>query len=279
MPRGAAFKGTAKYPKDMKISPPFIEKFVSLITVDVVGGSTTTEDLYEEYKAFVRKRTDDQELNDLAGKFRRFSTYMRRRASQENWEFITYPRRGYKIKVERDRRATCTTNSDALRRAAKEFLQLSEEAKRDKAKHNMRRVLLGQVDGQDNHGAFANRTIDAGSVVCEYIGQEISRKEGEKRDKDYAHAHGRNVTMFFINENVCFDGYCKPNGQPIKIEDNPGTWLNHKRLQPNCKPFHLKEGEEDGKMVIRTLRDVTAGEELTWDYGDRRKNLEAWMYE
>ena len=83
--------------------------------------------------------------------------------------------------------------------------------------------------------------------------------------------------MFYIGQRICFDGYRTPGGEPITIADNPGAWLNHQRFGANCKPVAIRT-TEGLRMVIMTKRHIAQHEQLTWNYGDTRHNLEPWMY-
>lgn len=88
------------------------------------------------------------------------------------------------------------------------------------------------------------RPIRLGEKVCEYDGPHYSKDEADKRYKD------RSVTYLFS---------C---GEKDTVIDGFGTamFINHS-CDPNC------ESEEvDGRIFISTVRDIAAGEELTYEY-------------
>src|SRR3974390_3430454 len=92
-------------------------------------------------------------------------------------------------------------------------------------------------------GCFTLDDIPKGTRVLEYTGDRIPKKEGNARYE------GRPFTYLF------------GIGDGRRVIDGHGMamFVNHS-CDPNC------ETEEDGDRVyIITLRDVAAGEELTYD--------------
>ena len=101
------------------------------------------------------------------------------------------------------------------------------------------------------NGMFAARKIPAGTRVIEYEGKRITDKQAEKRfglDPENPHH-----TFFFSLEN----GKLIDGGD----EGNDARWINHS-CEPNCEAEEVK-----GRVFIQTLRDITRGEELNYDYG------------
>lgn len=93
-------------------------------------------------------------------------------------------------------------------------------------------------------GCYTLRTIRRGERVCEYDGPRFTKAVADQRYKD------RFVTYLFSL------------GAKGTVIDGFGTamFLNHS-CSPNC------ETEEDaGRIFIRALRRIEAGEELTYEY-------------
>jgi hypothetical protein len=103
-----------------------------------------------------------------------------------------------------------------------------------------------RIHGQ---GLFAARALAAGDCVVEYLGERIGKRESGRRQ-----AARRRVCIFELNRRFDLDG-AGPR--------NPARWLNHS-CAPNCEAV-----AERGKIWIRALRPIAAGEELTFDYGYR----------
>jgi len=93
-------------------------------------------------------------------------------------------------------------------------------------------------------GCYTTRPIKAGTRVCEYDGPRMNKAEADARYE------GRFVTYLFA---------CGGN----KVIDGFGTamFINHS-CEPNCET----EQEEDGRVFVCAIRDIAAGEELTYEY-------------
>jgi len=99
-------------------------------------------------------------------------------------------------------------------------------------------------------GVFALRPLDAGERVIEYAGEVIPWEEAVRR---HAARPGEDAhTMFFdLGDGDVVDGW---------VGGNSSRWINHS-CDPNCET-RLAEG----RILIRALRGIAAGEELTFDY-------------
>ncbi len=86
--------------------------------------------------------------------------------------------------------------------------------------------------------------IRRGGKVCEYDGPRYRKEEADERYKD------RSVTYLFSfgEEETVIDGF------------GTAMFINHS-CDPNC------ESEEKGERIfISAIRDIAAGEELTYEY-------------
>ncbi|UQX87391.1 SET domain-containing protein-lysine N-methyltransferase [Jatrophihabitans telluris] len=98
-------------------------------------------------------------------------------------------------------------------------------------------------------GAFATRRFQAEETVIEYTGERISWQEAADR---YNAAGTAGHTFYFdLGDDQVIDG---------GSGGNAARWINHS-CAPNCAAEL-----DDGRVVISTLHDVSAGEELTLDY-------------
>jgi len=97
-------------------------------------------------------------------------------------------------------------------------------------------------------GCFTLEDLPKGTVVLEYTGERITKAEGDRR------YDGRSFTYLFgIGDGaVVIDGH------------GMAMFINHS-CHPNCEV-----DEVDGRIFIRTVRNLRAGEELTYDY---------WLYD
>lgn len=113
------------------------------------------------------------------------------------------------------------------------------------------RRIQTRRSGVHGKGVFAVQDIAEGETIIEYVGQIISWKEAQRR-----HPHDPkdpNHTFYFSLE----DG----NVIDALFGGNSSRWINHS-CDGNCDA-----DEENGRVFIKALRNIKAGEELNYDYG------------
>ncbi len=107
-----------------------------------------------------------------------------------------------------------------------------------------------------NRGIFAAKNIPAGTRIMEYVGERITKKESERRAialMERAKQTGEAaVYIFTLNSRYDLDG---------AEGENPARYINHS-CDPNCEAFI-----ERGRIFIYSKKDLTAGQELTYNYG------------
>jgi len=100
-------------------------------------------------------------------------------------------------------------------------------------------------------GVFALQDLAEGETVIEYVGEIISWDEAQDR-----HPHDPNdpnhTFYFHVNEDRVIDAL---HG------GNSSRWINHS-CNPNCEA-----DEENDRIFIKAIRNIKAGEELSYDYG------------
>ncbi|MFA5872212.1 MAG: SET domain-containing protein [Parcubacteria group bacterium] len=92
-------------------------------------------------------------------------------------------------------------------------------------------------------GLYAGEPIRKGDFVIEYTGELISAKVAEERNSKY---------LFEINSRWTIDG---------RGRENLSRYINHS-CRPNCDP-EIKSKQ----IMIYAIKNIQAGEELTYDYG------------
>lgn len=102
-------------------------------------------------------------------------------------------------------------------------------------------------------GAFAMRPLVAGERIVEYTGQRITKSESQVR------CAAGNHFIFSLDDEWDLDG-----DQP----DNPARFVNH-GCAPNCEAI-----QRDDRIWLVALRDIRAGEELSFDYGYDLENYQ-----
>lgn len=100
-------------------------------------------------------------------------------------------------------------------------------------------------------GVYAVQDLAAGDTLIEYVGEIITWQEAQMRHP-HDPANPNHTFYFHIDENRVIDAL---HG------GNSSRWINHS-CDPNCEA-----DEQGGRIFIKALRDIAAGEELNYDYG------------
>ena len=106
-------------------------------------------------------------------------------------------------------------------------------------------------------GVFATEKIQKNTKIIQYIGDKISKAEGdrrsEKRLKKYLHSKSTgSVYIFELNKRYDIDG---------AKSYNKARFINHS-CNPNCEVDIIK-----GQIWISSIKQIQKGDELTYDYG------------
>ena len=128
--------------------------------------------------------------------------------------------------------------------------QVPAKAEKTAKAGDARRIQVRR-SGVHGKGVYALKDLAEGETLIEYGGEVISWKEALRR-----HPHDPldpNHTFYFhIDDKHVIDG---------KQGGNSSRWINHS-CQPNC------EADEDGgRVFIKALHNIAAGQELFYDYG------------
>ena len=109
--------------------------------------------------------------------------------------------------------------------------------------------------GIHGNGLFAKCAIPKGTGVIEYVGRVITKAEAERiEDERLARAdRGERTAIytFILNTRYDIDG---------NVSWNVARFANHS-CDPNCEALL-----DSGHIWITALRDITPGEEITYDY-------------
>ena len=106
-------------------------------------------------------------------------------------------------------------------------------------------------------GVFAKKNIPKNTKIIQYIGEKITKKEGDKRSakriKEYLNSEETgSVYIFELNKKYDIDGSPKYNN---------ARYLNHS-CNPNCEVDVI-----NNEIWISSTKNIKLGAELTYDYG------------
>ncbi|CAN5329345.1 SET domain-containing protein-lysine N-methyltransferase [soil metagenome] len=107
------------------------------------------------------------------------------------------------------------------------------------------RVGRSRIEGT---GVFAKRKIAKGTRIIEYIGERVPVSSFLVAASE---GNAPSIYAFRVNDSFIIDG---------AINGNESRFINH-ACDPNCEAYVF-----DDKPYIYAMRDITRGEELTFDY-------------
>ncbi len=107
-----------------------------------------------------------------------------------------------------------------------------------------------------NRGIFAKADIPNDTPIIEYVGEKITKAESSRRGDALMEKSKKTgcaaVYVFTLNKRYDIDG---GKGR------NPARYINHS-CAPNCDAYIMR-----GRIWIYSIREIKAGEELTYNYG------------
>ncbi len=118
----------------------------------------------------------------------------------------------------------------------------------------MYKVKNSKIHGK---GVYASQDIKKNIKIIEYIGEKISKSEGDKRSerriKKYLNSKQTgSVYIFELNSKYDIDG---------SFGYNKARYINHS-CNPNCEVDIIK-----GHIWIISIKNIKKGQELCYDYG------------
>ncbi|KAL6480301.1 hypothetical protein MHYP_G00113340 [Metynnis hypsauchen] len=176
--------------------------------------------------------------------------------------------------VLRGTRLHCVCHSEVFRPAAGEFKSegsVGERMRRRKSPTNdaVFHIAAGRdragldvqhISAFKGRGVFAVTGLARGEFVLEYRGDLISAEESRRRRRVYPGAMKGFMFDFLWHGKFWTIDAARDDG-------SLGRLVNDDHINPNCKMKRLiVEGRPH--LCLFALRDITPGEELTYDYGD-----------
>ena len=106
-------------------------------------------------------------------------------------------------------------------------------------------------------GVFAQQDIKKGTNIIQYIGEKVSKKEGDRRSENRLKKYLKSKTsgsvyIFELNSRFDIDGSPKYN---------KARYINHS-CRPNCEVQIIKNS-----IWIVSIKKIKKGDELSYDYG------------
>ncbi|XP_058137253.1 N-lysine methyltransferase KMT5A isoform X1 [Dasypus novemcinctus] len=183
------------------------------------------------------------------------------------------PRKKGQGKTQQNRKLTDFYPVRRSSRKSKAELQ-SEERKRideliESGKEEGMKIDL--IDGK-GRGVIATKQFSRGEFVVEYHGDLIEITDAKKREALYAQDPSTGCYMYYfqyLSKTYCVDATRETN--------RLGRLINHSKCG-NCQT-KLHDIGGVPHLILIAARDIKAGEELLYDYGDRSKaSIEAYPW-
>ncbi|KAM9331205.1 N-lysine methyltransferase KMT5A [Gastrophryne carolinensis] len=125
-------------------------------------------------------------------------------------------------------------------------------------------IKMAHIDDK-GRGVIATRNFRRGQFVVEYHGDLIEITDAKRREAAYAQDSSTGCYMYYfqyLNKTYCVDA--------TKESDRLGRLINHSK-NGNCQT-KLHDIDNVPHLILVASRDIKAGEELLYDYGDRSKS-------
>ena len=100
-------------------------------------------------------------------------------------------------------------------------------------------------------GVFAARDLAEAERIVEYTGKRVSADEVDANAPDDAESQRHHTFFFMVDDAIVIDG---------SSGGNASRFINHS-CDPNCEVVISRN-----RVYIHALRDIPAGEELSYDY-------------
>ena len=121
----------------------------------------------------------------------------------------------------------------------------------------MKKLWFKRKSSVHGRGLFASQNIKKGSQIIEYVGDKVTKREGDRRaDKQINKAKKYNkngmVYVFELNKRYDIDG---------DVTYNHARLINHS-CNPNCEVVI-----DNNRLWISSIKNIKKNNELSYNYG------------
>ena len=121
----------------------------------------------------------------------------------------------------------------------------------------MKKLWYKKTSKVHGNGLFALQNIAKGSKIIEYIGDKVTKKEGDRRADKQIKQYKKNksngmVYIFELNKRFDIDG---------SVANNNARLINHS-CNPNCEVEIINNA-----IWISSLKNIRKNTELSYNYG------------
>jgi len=119
---------------------------------------------------------------------------------------------------------------------------------------------------------LAGEAIEKGAYVLEFIGELLDNKKDIAIHEQVHEKLGLTCSLFLFRAGKGGKLYAL---DPHAIGDSAGlcVFINHSKDAPSLVPRVCLDEHEFPHILLFAAKDIARGEELTFDYGDRRREV------
>jgi histone-lysine N-methyltransferase SETD8 len=128
-----------------------------------------------------------------------------------------------------------------------------------------RGISVFWLDDHIGYGVKAVRPFKTGDPIVRYSGRLLSRADGLLLERSLPEECGNYLYFFeYKNAKYCIDATMN--------DGTPGRLVNHSRICPNAKAIPVEAPDGAPTILLIALRPIQPGQEIVYDYGERRKD-------
>ena len=160
-----------------------------------------------------------------------------------------------------------TTSRKSCRKSPTELRREEEKhTQRKLDRREQKRLKVIEIPGK-GRGVIAKRNITKGKYICEYIGDLMTGEIGRMMEEEHERNGDLSCTLYFNfhSEEFAVDA----TSESLKM----GRLINHSKKFPNSAPKVLELRHGDPRVIFEAIRDIKKGEEILYDYNERRKQV------
>lgn len=122
-------------------------------------------------------------------------------------------------------------------------------------------------DGR-GYGLRAKVDIPKRQIILEYCGELLSSADGRKREEEYEKRGLLSSFQFWFRTpkgvSMCLDA---------QMSTHISRFINHSRRNANLVTKLIVTADGTPHIMFKTKTNIAAGQELLFDYGDKRKSV------
>ena len=269
MPRRKYLEGTDACDK-LRVDLPFIEDFCDRLEKSLnPTHKINSRDLFPEYVAYVQQRSGGNKGAVFnANREQAFYKYLANfcdvngiKGEEDRFKPAGYYMILHKCQRIIKEKAEAATALDVFSRS--DFETWTSADKREHHYGYLKILFVGESCG---FSTFSRIPIPAMAIVCEYLGENITIEEGERRQqiyKDWDWTSTMLEVRVYGEPEHSIDGHAIDFRKRIFFQDfqNPAKFINS-----NISDVNLKRKVINGRVFLYAAHDIPANQELFWDY-------------